>query len=319
VSWGKLDDKLHSHPKVQKTSEKDVKRLAAMGLWSLVLSHNCDYLLDGVIDRGTVIRIAGNAKLADELAWCLVTAGLWEVRGEEHGGGWVFHDWEKYRPSRAEVEATRAKRSESGRIGGQQSGKTRRERGNQNEANDEASASVKTKQNEAKANPDPVPDPDPVPQKDQKILTSPDGTVASTRRKTATNKPKEPPTTDFARVIDAYHAEFLRHRGAKPVIDKRAGQAAKKLLELMPADDVVALIHGAFEDDFFARTQGELWQIANAPNKFRRGVVKAPPVFQRPQPPPAADGPELTFGEYQAKNADAGNGLLGDAFGAGER
>lgn len=95
MSWFKVDDKLHSHPKVLGVP------LRAMGLWVLAGAWCADQLTDGFVPRAVLPTLA--AKTIDAKA--LVDAGLWiEVEG-----GWVFHDWLDMQPSRA---ATLGRREE---------------------------------------------------------------------------------------------------------------------------------------------------------------------------------------------------------------
>lgn len=107
MTWGKIDDKLHSHPKAEDAG------LEAMGLWVMALSYCVAYLTDGRITTARVSRLAGER--GEYLAGLLVDAGLWETR---QGGGWQFHDWADYQPTRAAVEADKAKKALAGRAGG---------------------------------------------------------------------------------------------------------------------------------------------------------------------------------------------------------
>lgn len=93
MAWFKVDDKLHSHPKVI-----DVP-LRAMGLWVKAGAWCSDHLTDGVISK-SALRLLGGSP-ADARA--LVDAGLWEVIPE----GWRFHDWSDMNPSRKETEDKR--------------------------------------------------------------------------------------------------------------------------------------------------------------------------------------------------------------------
>jgi hypothetical protein len=115
MSWGKIDDKLHNHPKFARAGAE------AIGVWTMCLSHCCDYLTDGYIARDIVVRFAGGEEAADRVAARLIgcgtrpgDAGLWEIAD----GGWQMHDYSDYNPSRAKVLAEREAerlRKESGR------------------------------------------------------------------------------------------------------------------------------------------------------------------------------------------------------------
>ena len=94
MAWFKVDDKLHSHPKVLGVS------LRAMGLWVKAGSWCADQLTDGHIPRAALALL--NATTTDARA--LVTAGLWL----ETDGGWRFRDWVDYQPTKDQVEKRRA-------------------------------------------------------------------------------------------------------------------------------------------------------------------------------------------------------------------
>lgn len=98
MAWFKVDDKLHSHPKVLGVP------LRAMGLWVLAGAWSADQLTDGFIPHAVLPTL--QAKPAD--ARDLVTSGLWL----EVDGGWQFHDWLEFQFSRASTLARRAKDAE---------------------------------------------------------------------------------------------------------------------------------------------------------------------------------------------------------------
>lgn len=107
-----LDDKFHSHWKVEATSNE------ALGLYIRCLSWACDHLTDGFLPAGIVERRAG-AK-ACKLAAELVQIGLWEV-AETGPNGWKIHDFLDYnRPADVVKEERREiskKRADAGRKG----------------------------------------------------------------------------------------------------------------------------------------------------------------------------------------------------------
>lgn len=88
MSWARLDDNLHDHPKVTGLS------LPAIGLWTVCLTwahRNVNQCRQpGHIPTGTARRFAGSKvnRLAEEL----VDAGMWEVAE----GGWLIHDFTEY-------------------------------------------------------------------------------------------------------------------------------------------------------------------------------------------------------------------------------
>lgn len=97
MTWAKVDDQLHGHPK---TSEAGVP---AMGLWVLALSHCAAYLTDGLVTRRVAVRLAGSEENAEQWAGDLVRAELWSVDPE----GWRFHEYLQHQPSAKKVKAER--------------------------------------------------------------------------------------------------------------------------------------------------------------------------------------------------------------------
>lgn len=98
MAWFKVDDQLHSHPKARRAG------LEAMGLWLVAGSHCMSYLTDGFVEEWFVLSWPNGAELAERL----VGTGLW-LRGD---GGWQFHDWGEFQPTREKVEAEREAASE---------------------------------------------------------------------------------------------------------------------------------------------------------------------------------------------------------------
>jgi hypothetical protein len=109
--WFRMDDSFPSHPKVLGIPRRD--RLAAIGLWTLAGGWCAKQLTDGYLAEHMVDEIGGTQKAAATL----VEVGLWDIVE----GGYQFHDWNDYNPTREEVEADRSaarermKRIRSGR------------------------------------------------------------------------------------------------------------------------------------------------------------------------------------------------------------
>jgi hypothetical protein len=116
MTWGKVDDRLHAHPKPEQAG------LEAMGLWALALSYSSAQLTDGVITRARVMKLA-DPKAADRAATRLVLVGMWHPAnapcpaGHEHCNrfradvdGFRFHDWIDYQPTKEAVEAERERK-----------------------------------------------------------------------------------------------------------------------------------------------------------------------------------------------------------------
>lgn len=96
MPWGRVDDTLYDHPKLDRLGRD---RLPALGLHLVAISWCNRWLTDGHVPDERVRRLEGTARLAD----ALVTAGLWE-RVE---GGYQVHDFLDFNDSRADVEARR--------------------------------------------------------------------------------------------------------------------------------------------------------------------------------------------------------------------
>ena len=102
MAWFKVDDKLHSAPKLMSIPRK--YRLAALGLWTLAGSWSADQLTDGVIPDYMVEEWGGTKTLVD---W-LVKADLWRKVED----GTEFKNWDEYQPTKADVESDREKNRE---------------------------------------------------------------------------------------------------------------------------------------------------------------------------------------------------------------
>lgn len=121
MTWLKVDDSFHAHPKVLATDAD------ALGLWVVAGAWSSSNLTDGFVPDHALSRLLPGAT---DLARKLVISGLWRrVRG-----GHQFHDWSDYQPSSSDVRAMREKRAAAGRIGGLNSGKARSKPGSKREA-----------------------------------------------------------------------------------------------------------------------------------------------------------------------------------------
>ncbi len=138
MTWFKVDDSFYDHPKVFDAPDCAVALWVRAGTWS---ARN---LTEGFVPAGMPARLCDDP---DTAVRELVRRGLWS-RAQ---GGYRFHDWTKYQPSRAEVEGLRAKRAAAGRLGGLAKA------GKQKSGKSQASASGGAKQNGAPSRPDPPP------------------------------------------------------------------------------------------------------------------------------------------------------------------
>ncbi|QCX77646.1 hypothetical protein C9F11_20055 [Streptomyces sp. YIM 121038] len=108
MTWFKVDDTAHAHPKLLKAGN------AALGLWVRAGAYAAQHLTEGVIP-GVVAQLYGTAPQARKL----VASGLWHPADHDctrckqpASGDYVMHDFLIYNPSRARVEDDRAAAAE---------------------------------------------------------------------------------------------------------------------------------------------------------------------------------------------------------------
>lgn len=93
MPWFKIDDGFWSHPKTLQLSD------GAQALWVRAGSWCMAHLTDGVIPPFALPVLGAKRRYIDEL----VAVSLW-IHDE---GAYRFHDWQKYQPTREQVEADR--------------------------------------------------------------------------------------------------------------------------------------------------------------------------------------------------------------------
>ncbi len=98
MSWFKVDDTLHSHPKVRRAGA------AAVGVWATAGSFCMAYKTDGFVPAW---YLDSWGKTGTTAARRLVEVGLWDEVDEGPETGWRFHDWDDYQPSSDEIERDR--------------------------------------------------------------------------------------------------------------------------------------------------------------------------------------------------------------------
>jgi hypothetical protein len=103
MTWVKLDDGFHGHPKVLAAG------LAASGLFARALSYCGAYLTDGRVPSAWVA--AQLLDESDDLAQRLVDVGLWR----RDGTAYVIPDFTDLNPSKVQVEQQRAEGAERAR------------------------------------------------------------------------------------------------------------------------------------------------------------------------------------------------------------
>lgn len=102
MPWFKVDDALSMHMKAFAAGNQ------ALGLWVRAGSWSMHQLSDGFIPKGVVQALGGDW----DDAVALIQAGLWH----EAEGGYQFHDWAEYQPTREQVLAERAAATERKRA-----------------------------------------------------------------------------------------------------------------------------------------------------------------------------------------------------------
>jgi FtsZ-interacting cell division protein ZipA len=104
MTWFRVDDAFHSHPKVLATPP------AALGLWVIAGAWSSANLTEGFVPDNVLPRLLPDA---EGLAASLCTSGLWRKRRS----GYQFHDWTDFNPTREEALKLRAKNSSGGALG----------------------------------------------------------------------------------------------------------------------------------------------------------------------------------------------------------
>lgn len=127
MAWFKVDDALAMHVKAFAAGN------AALGLWVRAGSWSMQQLTDGFIPQGVVAALGGGW---DDAA-ALINAGLWH----QADGGYQFHDWAEYQPTREQVLAERAAATERKRRSRERSQSESRRDGGQTVAVSPASPS----------------------------------------------------------------------------------------------------------------------------------------------------------------------------------
>lgn len=97
MSWFRVDDGFHNHPKVIAAGT------GAAGLFVRCGSYCAQHLTDGHVPTG-IAKLYGSASMIR----ALVDAAMWTPVP----GGYLIHDYLDFNPSRADVEKERAAKSE---------------------------------------------------------------------------------------------------------------------------------------------------------------------------------------------------------------
>lgn len=111
MTWVRIDDQLHGHPKIRKAWRGAPR---ALGLHLLALSYAGAYLTDGHVPEEFVEEKLPGSSERTKTVQTLVDAELWLP---PETGEWTIHDYLDRNPSRAEVLARRATDSARKRNG----------------------------------------------------------------------------------------------------------------------------------------------------------------------------------------------------------
>src|SRR5690606_27428588 len=95
MTWFKVDDSFYDHPKIFDAPDCAVALWVRAGCWS---ARN---LTDGFVPTNMPARLCDDTERAVRE---LIQRGLWK----RAKGGYQFHDWSDYQPTRASVEEQRA-------------------------------------------------------------------------------------------------------------------------------------------------------------------------------------------------------------------
>jgi hypothetical protein len=104
MTWFRVDDSFYDHPKVFDLPD------SAVALWTRAGAWAARNLTDGFVPAKMPARLCNDPETAVR---ALIDSGLWE----RTRGGYRFHDWAEYNPSKQEATTAKTKRSTGGRIG----------------------------------------------------------------------------------------------------------------------------------------------------------------------------------------------------------
>jgi hypothetical protein len=118
MAWFKVDDGFTNSKPVLRIPRR--YRLQAVGLWTMAGTWSAKEETDGFIPEYVLEELCGTSGIAGQL----VQAGLWEIVNgsssnpvgivsasskDPHLPGWVYRNWSKYQPTKAELEENREK------------------------------------------------------------------------------------------------------------------------------------------------------------------------------------------------------------------
>lgn len=105
MPWGKLDDRYDDNPKVRRAWHAHPR---AVGLHSMAITHCARNETDGRLDDLWLAEKLPVKRERQQVLAALLDAGLFERDGDD----FIVHDYLDYNPSRAQLEAKRAKEAD---------------------------------------------------------------------------------------------------------------------------------------------------------------------------------------------------------------
>ncbi|MGI5418677.1 hypothetical protein [Actinomadura luteofluorescens] len=224
MTWFKVDDRFHSHPKGMAAS------LAALGLWTVAGSWSSDHLTDGFIPDHVIASLSrGETELAKELC----AAGLWK----RSRGGYQFHEWDAdsdgtvRNPTRDEALAGRRKMASGGAIGNHRRWHTGKGR-----VDAQCRYCQQEKNRGTPPPPDRVPDsqPESPPNPPSPVPSRPEGSVqvseSSTGPRRARENDDDPPTTRD-QTIERLIVGTLEDLTGRTITTEHAAKVRRQLLD----------------------------------------------------------------------------------------
>lgn len=104
MTWTKLDDSFHSHPKVRKAW----RDRTALGLHVLAINYSTCHSLNGEVPVEFVEDQVPDQSERARAIQTLLSCGLWERSGDQ----WRIHDYLDFQPSRERLREARRKDAE---------------------------------------------------------------------------------------------------------------------------------------------------------------------------------------------------------------
>ncbi|MGW4222951.1 hypothetical protein ACWEG1_05790 [Streptomyces bauhiniae] len=232
MSWFKIDDGFHCHPKVFAAGTPAVGLYVRCGSWA------AQQVTDGVVPRH-VAKMYGTQRMAK----ALIDAGLWHQKGhnchscpEVDANSYFIHQYLERNPSRVDTDLARKAKSER-----QQRWREGKKNGQVNPA-DEPSVDVDVDASTSRHG-DAAPDP-----------TRPDPSSSLTEKKDSQpSASEEPPRADVERVCRHFANVIERGGGKKPRITKTWRNDVRLLLDVdgVTPEQAIAAIDWAHADSFW--------------------------------------------------------------------